>query len=207
LSTNDVPENQEDSDRIDWDVLYLDLLGCAVRWFAKEGCSDEDVALPGTAVSARDLASRAILNLLKGAKTHPNLLSEDPFPYALTTMRNDFYDLVKRKEYKRASRIISIDDDQNRRDLENIPGPDNGLAAAEAATLVNSVERLVGHDKMLKAYLEALVVKGVESRADIAEMLGMSVREVTDIHRRLVYKVSRLKHAFADVMRGVRKKV
>lgn len=203
--TDDPAENREDSGEVDWAALYQRLLACAARWFKGRGCQNVDAALPGTAVSARDLASKAILNVLKGAERHPALLDEDPFPYALRAMQNDFFDLLKREEFKRAATIVSIDDCDNRRALENLAGSDNGLEAAEAASLVNSLERFLGHDEMLKAYLEVRVVRGVENRADIAYLLGVSAREVTDIQRRLIYKAKLLERVFAHVWPGGRK--
>ncbi|MCA1636555.1 MAG: hypothetical protein LC802_23415 [Acidobacteria bacterium] len=207
MLTDDPSDNQEESGEVDWGVLYQRLLGCAARWFNGRGCPDVDAALPGTAVSARDLASKAILNLLKGAERHPKLLDGDPFPYALRAMRNDFLDLLRREEFKRASTTVSLEDGDNRLALENLAGSDNGLEAAEAASLVNSLGRFLGHDEMLKAYLEVRVVRGVENRADIAYLLGVSAREVTDIQRRLIYKARLLERVFAHVRPGGRKKV
>lgn len=203
---DDPTENREDSGDIDWAALYKKLLAVAARWFKGRGCRDVDTELPGTSETARDLASKAIMNVLKGAKRHTALLDEDPFPYALRAMQNDFFDLLRREEFKRASTIVSIDDDDNRRALENLSGSDNGLEAAEAASLVNSLERFLGNDEMLKAYLEVRVVRGVENRADIAYLLGVSAREVTDIHRRLIYKAKLLERVFAHVRPGGRKK-
>jgi DNA-directed RNA polymerase specialized sigma24 family protein len=198
-------DNREGPREIDWAALYQRLLACAARWFKGRGCRGVDTALPGTAVSARDLASKAVLDLLKGAERHPKLLDGDPFPYALRAMRNDFLDLLKREEFKRASASASIDDAAVT--SENLANSGNGLETAEARSLVRSLDRFLGNDAMLKAYLEVRVVRGVDNRADIAHLLGVSAREVTDIQRRLIYKAKLLERVFAHMRPGGRKKV
>lgn len=204
---DDVSAIVEESGEVDWASLYRRLLACAGRLFKGRGCAGLDAVLPGTDMSARDLASNAIVNLLKGAERHPGLLSGDPFPYALRSMRNDFLDLLKREEYKRTLVSLSPDDGTDGHGVESLPASDGGLEAAEASLLVNSIGRLLGHDEMLRAYLEVRMVRRVENRADIAYLLGVSEREVTDIRRRLIYKAELLERVFARVPPAGRKKV
>lgn len=203
----DDPVTQSDSCLIDWLSLYERLLACALRLFKDKGCTNVDAMLPGTGMSAKDLAASTISNLLTSRQWQQSSLGGDLFPFAFRMMHNDFLDLITREEYKRTVITDSIDGDHNRQYLENLPSSSDGLEAANATVLVNSIERLLGHDKMLKAYLEVLLVKGLEGRADIAYALGISEKEVTNIKRRLTYKISLLERVFANVRPLSRKKV
>lgn len=198
---------QSDPYPIDWLYLYDRLLICASRLFKDKGCTNVDSMLPGTGMSARDLAASTIANLITSGRWRQVSPGGDLFPLAFRMMRNDFLDLIKKEEYKRTVITDSIDGCHHRQDLENLPGSSDGLESAKAAVLVNSLERLLGHDKMLKAYLEAWLVKGLESRADIAFALGISEQEVTNVRRKLTYKIGLLERVFANVRPISKKKV
>jgi DNA-directed RNA polymerase specialized sigma24 family protein len=163
--------------------------------------------LPGTGMSAGDLVADTIANLITSGRWRQSSPSGDLFPLAFRMMYNDFLDLIDREEYKRTLITNSIDGDHNPQDLENLPSSSAGMETAEAVSLVNSLERLLGHDKRLKAYLEVWLIEGLESRADIAYALGISEQEVTNIRRRLTYKISLLERVFANVRPHSRKKV
>ncbi len=189
--------------RAELHALNEKLLVCAWRLFRGRGCSDVDSMLPGTGMSARDLAAGTFLNLLEKGMLRPD---EDMFPLAYRMMKRDFLDLIKSAGYKRTLIIDSINGDHSGQGIENIPSPSNGLEPAEAAILVNSLQRLLGRDERLKAYLDVLLIKGLESRADQAEALGVSEQDVTTIRRRLAYKTNVWIRVFANARPAGRKK-
>jgi hypothetical protein len=189
--------------RAEVDVLYKKLLAAAWRLFRGMGCSDVDSMLPGTGMSAKDLAAGTLLNLLEKGMMLPD---EDMFPLAYRIMKCDFLDLIKSPDYKQTQIIDSIDGEHGQQGIENIPSPNNGMEPAEAALLTNSLQRLLGSDEMLKAYLDVLLIKGLESRADQAEALGVSEQEVTNLRRRLAYKTNLWIRVFANARPAGRKK-
>jgi hypothetical protein len=183
------------------------LLACASRLFKDKGCFGVDSMLPGTGMSAQDLAAKTILNIIEGGYWNPESSGVDMFPLAYRIMKRDFLDLIKRTEYKQTEITESIESNHDQHDVENLPSPDNGFQAADAALLVNSLKRLLGHDEMAKAYLDVWLVQGLDSLEDKARALGVSEREVTDIRRRLVYKTNLWARVFRNVRPGREKKV
>lgn len=182
---------------IDWDSLFERLTACALRWFRDEFCFDEEAVLPGTAGSAVELAYNAALEFFKGEKVkwRPKTPDEDPFPLIVRVMRNDFLDLIKRSEYRRTVIMDAEAAGDGAAALERLGDESDGFHSAEAASLARALYPLVKGDQELKDYIDAVCILGLRKREEIADVLGIEPRKVTDIQRRLedkrVYAVIR----------------
>lgn len=99
-------------------------------------------------------------------------------------------DLIKSADYKRTLITDSIDGEHAENALASFSGMNDILEATETTALVSSLQSLLDDNDMLgKTYLDLWLIKGVGKRADIAAVMGVSEREVTDIRRRLIYKI------------------
>ena len=79
-----------------WESLIKRLTAVAFGWFYDRRCSDDESVLPGTGVSARDLAYNAILEFLKNEGQYNPTSDEDRFRLIYTIMKRDFIDLVRK---------------------------------------------------------------------------------------------------------------
>jgi DNA-directed RNA polymerase specialized sigma24 family protein len=111
-------------------------------------------------------------------------------------MWRDFLDLVRRPEAKRTE--IHEDTDIGSWQSQNGDSftTNEGVQAAEDESHLRFVDRILRPDPMVKAYLEAVVIKGLTKRADIAQELGVTVQEVTNIQRRLASKNRVIERAY-----------
>jgi hypothetical protein len=106
-------------------------------------------------------------------------------------MWRDFLDVVRRDEAK----CTEIYEDTDIGSWQSRDG-DSFIQAAEDESYLRFVDRILRPDPMLKAYLEAVVIKGLTKRADIAQELGVTVQEVTNIQRRLASKSRVIERAY-----------
>lgn len=199
---------QADWHRADWPALLSSLTACALHWFKTEGCLEADSVLPGTGVSAADLVYDTVVKLVaeESVRWRPQSADEDLFPFLLRVIHRDFLDLVKQgRAYKRTV----IADANNRSeagfDLKEIPAAANSFEPAEAAALAKKLHTILGDDAELKEYVTAWLVNGLEKRADIAYSLGISLQEVTNRKRRLIYKLKPWRRMFAKTQTGGKK--
>lgn len=202
---DDPAANQPELNGVDWWSLNRRLLSCAITWFRDRGCSGADSLLPNTGMSARDLVSNAIVQIMAEDKWRQASSPDGLFRLAYTIARRDFLDLVKDKEYKQTLITDSIDAKHSESLIGSLSGAKDVLDAAEASALIKSLESVLDGDEMVKAYLYLWLRKGIGKREDIAHLLGVSEREATDIRRRLLYKVRR--SLTPDMVRGDRTKV
>ncbi len=186
---DDSSANQTDPVGVDWLLLHKRLRLHAASWFRDEGCFDENAVLPNTGTSAKDLASNTILNLMKEDQWRQVSAQGYLFPYACRMMRNDFLDLVKKLEYRKTLITESISGEHKQSLIASLSNTNDVIENAEAASLVKSLQASLDLDEMEKTYLDIWLVKRVIKREDIAHILGVSVREATDIRRRLLYKL------------------
>lgn len=164
-------------------------MACAVTWFKDRGCSGVDSMLPNTGMSPRDLVSDTIMKLVVDGKWREVSDRRNLYLYARKLMWNDFLDLVKSSEYKKTVITDSIDAEQGEPLLTNLSGADEVIEAGDVAALEKSLQPLLGRDRMVKAYLSLLLRKPAAKREDIAYLLGLTDRQVTDTRRRLFYKI------------------
>lgn len=202
------PHSQVDWHRADWPALLSRLTACALHWFKDEGCLEADSVLPGTGVSALDLVYDTVVKLIEdeGVCWRPQSADDDLFPFLLTVIHHDFLDLVKQgRAYKRTVITDANNRSEAQLELGNIPVSANSFDPAEAAALAKKLHTILGDDTELKEYVTAWLVKGLEKRADIAYSLGISLQEVTNRKRRLIYKLKPWRRMFAKAQTGGRK--
>lgn len=170
--------------------LVTELRGVAIRLFEERGCFGEFTVLPGTGKCAADLVADTVGNLLIEGYWYPGTGGEDPFPIAYRMMYRDFLDLIKSKGYTETQTIARDDVEQLRS-----PRSDAEQKQAEAELTLASYRRPLENDPQALKLLE-LHLGGVEKRADQARLMKIPEQEVTNIKKRLIYKIHRWEQSF-----------
>jgi hypothetical protein len=173
------------------DDLSDRLLAVAMRWFANEGCFASLAVLPGTGTCAEDLVADTVGILLAEGRWHPGSGGPDPFPLAYTIMKKDFLDLLKSRKYTTTEirDEIPLDSAQIPLKLRAV------VERAEVQLRIDSLRRPLANDEKALKVIE-LRLQGVEKRAEIAAKLRITVQEVTNIQRRLAYKIHHWEQSF-----------
>lgn len=174
-----------------WKSLLKRLTAVAFGWFKDRGCSNYESVLPGTGMSAIDLAFNARLELIKNQSKYHLTSDDDRFRLMVTIMRNDFCDLVKRLETKRTVFLGATSDCDGRGELENLADPNSGFASAEAALAARSLYPLAEGEQELIDLIDAVAIFGHRKREDISDLLGVSPEEVTKRQKKLKYRRAR----------------
>ena len=165
-------------------VLTERLAVAAGRLFREKGCLDLEAVLPGTGTCAMNLVEKTIADLITREQWVPGSGGEDPYPLAYTALKRDFLDLIGLEEYKTTTITESIESEYG----DKAPSSNAGFDQADAALLVNSLRPFFKQDKQVIELLEVWLIKGFESRVDIAREMGITVQDVTNIKRRLISK-------------------
>ena len=165
--------------------LYTRLLACAVKLFKGRKCYGVDSVLPGTGSSPGDLASRTILKLMTGDQWRPGTGGKDIFPLAYVMLEHAFFDLIKSAGH----RLTVITDSEEGEDLKEIASSESPYDDAAAKEQAGIYKRHFENDEMAKKFLDAIQKPGVETREDLALELNVTVQEVTNIQRRIQYKL------------------
>ena len=173
---------------VNWKSLLTRLTAVAFGWFNNRGCRDDEAVLPGTGMSAKDLAFKARLEFIKNESKYQTKSDEDRFRIMVTIMRNDFFDLVKRLETKRT---VFLDSAADGRGFENLPDPNSGFATAEAASVARSLYPLAEGERELIDLIDAVAIFGCRKREEIADLLAVSPQEITNRQKKLKYRRAR----------------
>ncbi|HEY6806139.1 MAG TPA: hypothetical protein VI306_21340 [Pyrinomonadaceae bacterium] len=187
------PGEKLDPAWVELERLKIKLRGVALRLFAERGCFGDFVVLPGTSTCAADLVGDTIGNLLIEGYWHPGTGGEDPFPIAYQMLYRDFLDLVKSSEHTKAVIMGPTDAEQ----LLSASHSSSEQDRAEAQLRLESYRRPLANDPEALELLE-LHLSGVEKRADKARAMKITEQAVTNIQKRLVYKVHRWEQSFWD---------
>lgn len=173
----------------DWESLIKRLTAVAFGWFYDRRCSDDESVLPGTGMSARDLAYNAILELLKNEGQYNPKSDEDRFRLIYTIMWRDFIDLVRkgRAHDRTVIQDAAIDAD-GRSEFENLPATADDFASTEAASVARSLYPLTDGDTQLKNLIDAVAMFDCLDRDAQADMLGVTPAEITNMKKRLKYR-------------------
>lgn len=177
-------ENKEHLSHVDFGVLLKKLTACAVKMFIKIKCYSPNGVLPGVAKSPQDLAQDSLMTFFNEDKWRPKTSDEDPFPYILTIMRNDFMDVLKSSAYKKTSSQEEYDQLRRFAKASVLSAKINDV---DKKILKEQLYKFVSDQKDLKDYLDAVFELRLDKREDIAEVLGLEANEVTNLSRRLVY--------------------
>lgn len=171
-----------------WESLLVRLTAVAIGWFGNEHCRDQEAVLPGTGMSAVELAHEATVVFIKKQDQYRVKSDEDRFRIIKTIMRHDFLDLVKDgRAYKRTV-ILDSTQENDPSPLENLPDPNDGFVSAEAASVARSLYPLTNGEQELKDLIDAVAILGLYKKKDIADFLGKSSTEVTNMQKKLKYR-------------------
>jgi DNA-directed RNA polymerase specialized sigma24 family protein len=180
-------EPQEQMDPYWEEVIDLTerLAASAWRLFREKGCQDLEAVLPGTGMSAMDLVSKTIDDLIERGQWIPGSGGKDPFPLAYRALHRDFLDLIELEEFKSTRITESVEDDYRDQIAVSLPEIDQ----ESPALWINSLKRHLLNDQPAIIYLRVWLEEGYESVADIAKIMGISDQDVINIKRRLASKI------------------
>lgn len=190
-----------------WRSLMRRLTAHALVWFRAEGCPDEEAILLNTGTSAVDLAFNSLTKFCEDAasgKLKSALVEPDgrTFLYIKKMMRRDFLDLVRAdRAYKRTESLDAAEEGGTKWE-EAHSSPAGFLAAVEDRALVRRLHLILGDDEKLKEYVTVWLLHGAGRREDIADALGVSVREVKNRRERLLDRLKPYRRAFLGARAG-----
>jgi DNA-directed RNA polymerase specialized sigma24 family protein len=175
---------------IDWqDVLYRLTLR-ARQLFSLACASGYSAALAHTGVTPDDLAQQVILEALKDEKVKFRPGRASAITFLRHVLDNDFKDLL-RKGRHRLSVMVVVDaaadpEKQDPRYAGVLPDVGDSDRCARRVELRAVLMDLVKGDAELEDYIVAVVDCGAKKPADQAELLGVSVAEITNRRKRLM---------------------
>jgi DNA-directed RNA polymerase specialized sigma24 family protein len=189
---------------IDWGSLLVRLTPVAKKLFKQAGC-DPDQDFPGTAVSVGVLVNGAAIEFFQWCEKgrwKRKAADEDPFPPAFAILRNNFLDLVRSAGHKRANLVVptvnadgvSLVDDlpaADERLTKLLTKPTAGFADVEARILAEAFYPYAEGQQELIDVIDAVVYCQCRKRREIAELLDITVQEVTDRWEKLRYNYTR----------------
>ena len=166
---------------IDLEDLLVRLTATSLKWFKQRRCFRPDSVLPGTGTTAEDLAQNALLEvLMDDSLWKPKTSDEDPYPLLVTIMKHDFLDLIKSAGHNKTEVVDNLDDEVDQDDY----------VSAEAAILARQLRPFVEDDPDLIDYIDAVLMFGLHKREDIAELLVITPRQVSDRRTKLQIKLA-----------------
>lgn len=173
------------------EVLRRRLLAAASVLFKSQGCEGVDTVLPGTSTTARDLVGDTFVKLLVSKKWHPGSGEADIYPFARVSLLHLFIDLLRRSEHHTAANVDPEEAEKGGQ-LVNPPSFDSPFRAIASKEAYDALMTHIGPaDEKGRAFVEA-IQNGATTRAEIAEDMGITVEEVTNIQKRLHYKLSKV---------------
>lgn len=174
--------------------LLKPLTAVAAKLFAQRRILDPDDMLPATGKSARDLAFDVCGKFYETGMgfrpKSPETYQRDLFSFLKTALRNDFFDLVKKLEYKNTD-VIDLAPSEGPGETNAVlnslkgTGTEDLFRTLDAAMLERRIMPLVEDDPDLKELVEAIICFPVMKRADIASLLDITPQEVTYRRNRL----------------------
>lgn len=189
------------SPQIDWESLLRRLTAAAEKLFRQFQLSD---ILAGSGDSPEDLAISAAMEFFeaKDIKWRPKTPDEDPFPLIWTAMRNNLIDRVRKPSHKKTTPLEKLRDEDGITQLERLPASDKGLddllirptigfTDVEAAILAEFFYTFAEGDQDLIDVIDAVVYCKCRKRREIAELLDITVGEVTNRWEKLRYNYTR----------------
>jgi DNA-directed RNA polymerase specialized sigma24 family protein len=180
------------SPEINWESLLKRLTAVAFGWFGDRGCGNDESVLPGTGMSAKELAYSGTLEFIKKAGEYRPESDEDRFRLILRIMKRDFIDLVRQgREFRRTVILDASGDGDGRGEFENLPDPNDSFASAEAASVARSLYPLTDGEQELVDLIDAVARCGCRKREEIADLLSTSPGEITKRQKKLKYRRAR----------------
>ena len=165
--------------------LLLRLTAFAVRVLAQLGLRGREAAvMPGVGLSAEDFALKVFCDYLEG-KTKDNT-----FPYLYTAIRNDILEKTRLSSYKTTvsmspARVGDADGEDDAVPVAEFP--DNKPLVDHHLSLraLSDGVRACATRTEVGAYVEAILDCECEKPAEIADLMGIPVKEVYVLSRKL----------------------
>lgn len=176
----------------DWESLISRLMAVALGWFGQRNCRGEETVLPGTGTSAQDLAYNALLEFLKNQHKYRVKSDEDRFRLSVTIMKRDFFDMVKAGcEH---SRTVILDAEHDGGLSERLAGEEDMRSVSAAADVASEAKRfyhLAEGEQPLIDFIDAAAEFGHLKREEIADLIGVTPSELTNMQKKLRYRQAR----------------
>lgn len=176
-----------------WLNVLRKLTAVALNLFGKErlfGGPDWDPVLKGLGKSPSDLAADALAEFYANRAAYPKAKTEDQiFAVAFRIMTNDFVDAVSKNHAYTTTMAASDEDWQT----FAAPPFDDPERVFDAEDLAKKFYRYVEGDQELKDVIDAAAYLATNQReplkrSDIADLLSVSVDEISKRNNRLKYK-------------------
>jgi hypothetical protein len=177
----------------DWESLLKRLTVVALGWFGDRNCRGEDAVLPGTGSTAKDLAYSAALEFLKNAGKYRVKSDDDRYRLIVTIMKRDFLDMVKpRREHSRTVILDAEDDRDKYESLSEQQDTQDVSAAVETSSEAKRYYHLAEGEQPLIDFIDGAAEFGHLPRKELAELVGVTPNELTNMQKKLRYRSSRL---------------
>jgi len=173
----------------DWESLLRRLTVVALGWFSQRNCRGEDAVLPGTGSTAKDLAYSAALEFLKNEDRYRVKSDDDRYRLIVTIMKRDFFDLVKKgREHSRTVILDAEDDRDQYKRLSEQDDTRDVSAAIEKASEAKRYYHLAEGEQTLIDFIDAAADFGHLPRKELAELVGVTPSELTNMQKKLRYR-------------------
>lgn len=166
---------------IDWKSFTDKLTAIAIKWFRLKGYFDgEDFesVLKGVASSPRDLAQNAAMEIFRQLEKYKPKSEDDCFRLAYRIMQNDFIDLLRKPHYRKTDAIEDFK-------IEIILSTPSSV---EKTLVADAFYDLAEGEQELIDFIDAVISLKVYKREDVADLLNISLQEVTNRQRILTYR-------------------
>jgi DNA-directed RNA polymerase specialized sigma24 family protein len=175
------------------------LVAQALRWFAQEGLKSQDDILSATGKSPTDLAYDVVLEVLRDEKVQwrPQKPDEDPYPFLVKVMRNDFLDLVRPGRAYKRTQVMDTQAEEDQPALDNYESSGDDLEKLHAALTAHDLHKMVGEEQDLKDMIDAILLLECRKREDIAHVLSTTPEEITRRQQRLRTKLASWRRTLA----------
>lgn len=182
---------------IEWESFFNRLTAIASGWMKDRSPYSDEIMLDS--VSPKDLAQTAALEVFsKYHLTGPARTENELFKIACRAMWHDFLEIVRRKRFKTSQRLENIE-----------PGSRDEKSLARNDRVQEDLERdalnrrdlawwrsLANGEQDMLDFIDAVLEVGVYKRSQVAELLGVDVKKVTNLQRNLRNRyTARTKHA------------
>jgi len=169
---------------INWQSNAKTADSSGVRMFNSRGCMTTKPMLPGTGMSAKELAFRRD-GVIKNEGVYHTKTDEDRFRLMVTIMRNDFFDLVKKLETKRT---VFLNSRQMMADLRICPIRTVVLQTLKLLQWLGAFIRLLTANKELLDLIDAVVIFGCPAKGKRSLIYWSKCSEITNRQKKLKYR-------------------
>jgi DNA-directed RNA polymerase specialized sigma24 family protein len=176
--------------------LIQHLTAYAVRVFAEFGLTGSGAVLPGHGLSAEDFASEVLIEYITGK------IKVKEVPYLCTALRNNIIDKLRSAAQKTTSHVLmNADGNENEHAVKALDGFESADTRIDVILCEESykqrVRSCVEDEPKLKEIIEAVFDLGLLKPDEIAEVIGVPVKEIYARKKKLARRL--IKHGLKAV--------